>query len=365
MPEIEIFRAGTHTGIDGKPRTFTREDIAAIASGYDVAAYHAPIVVGHPETDAPAYGWVKGLAQREDILVAEIDQVEPQFAEMHTAGRFKYPSAAFFLPHDPTNPRKGQWSLRHVGFLGAQPPAVRGLKPAAFAAGAEFIAFALMDWQQSSIASLFRGLREHLISTVGLERADQVLPSGTIDSIAQIYPDAGASLGIGFAQPKPKEDPMPESTAAEAARLAEERAKLDREKAALQSERVAFAASQKALRDAEDEGFVEGLVKDGKLLPANKADTLALLKSLPGEGTMVAFAAGEKSPHAAMRELLGRGGKMVAFGRQAPGGGSDVVDPGNAADIQRRAGAWMKTQEAAGFSPTIAEAIQHVTEEAA
>ena len=96
--------------------------------------HEAPIVIGHPSDNAPAYGWVSGLSFDEGAgLEAEPAQVEAQFAEMVADGRFKKVSASFYTPESASNPAPGVYYLRHVGFLGAQPPAVKGLKPVAFA----------------------------------------------------------------------------------------------------------------------------------------------------------------------------------------------------------------------------------------
>ena len=54
--------------------------------------------------------------------------VEPQFAEMVNTRRFPKRSTAFYTPDHPQNPKPGVWYLRHVAFLGAQPPAVKGLR---------------------------------------------------------------------------------------------------------------------------------------------------------------------------------------------------------------------------------------------
>ncbi|MDL6388248.1 peptidase, partial [Escherichia coli] len=72
--------------------------------------------------------------------------LDPQFAEMVTDGRFKKVSASFYLPDSPSNPKPGVLYLRHVGFLGAQPPSVKGLKQVSFSEQEEgVVEFA--DWQ--------------------------------------------------------------------------------------------------------------------------------------------------------------------------------------------------------------------------
>ncbi|MES8739309.1 hypothetical protein U6S59_12380, partial [Cutibacterium acnes] len=55
-PSIEIFRAGRHVDMSGREIEFTREDLAELASSYDPAVHEAPVVVGQPKTNAPAYG---------------------------------------------------------------------------------------------------------------------------------------------------------------------------------------------------------------------------------------------------------------------------------------------------------------------
>ena len=133
--QIEVFRPGRHTSSSGDDLEFSPADVAALAAAYDPKLHEAPIVVGHPAHDLPAYGWVRKLAVQGGNLVAELDQVDPEFRELVQAGRYKKISASFYRPDAPANPKPGTWYLRHVGFLGAQAPAVKGLKPVQFAAG--------------------------------------------------------------------------------------------------------------------------------------------------------------------------------------------------------------------------------------
>ena len=98
--------------------------LAEIAATYNKALREAPLTVGHPKDNLPAYGWVaKVYVNAEGNLAIDPEQVDPAFAEMVRAGRFKKRSASFYPPNAPHNPTPGRWYLRHVGFLGAQPPA--------------------------------------------------------------------------------------------------------------------------------------------------------------------------------------------------------------------------------------------------
>jgi hypothetical protein len=130
---LHIFKSGHHVAMNGAALEFSEADLAASARAYDPALHEAPVVIGHPKHDAPAYAWVKSLVTSEDGLNAEPRQVDPAFAEMVNAGRFKKISASFYAPDAPNNPVPGVYYLRHVGFLGAQPPAVKGLKQVEFA----------------------------------------------------------------------------------------------------------------------------------------------------------------------------------------------------------------------------------------
>src|SRR5450759_2940974 len=161
MKRLQIFKPGRHTAMSGATLSFSESDLAATAHAYDPALHEAPIVVGHPQVDGPAYGWVKSLAVGDGVLHAEPNQVDPAFAEMVAAGRFMKISASFYLPDSENNPVPGVHYLRHVGFLGAQAPAVKGLKNASFAAAETgFIEFG--DTDESS--SLFQAIRNWFVA---------------------------------------------------------------------------------------------------------------------------------------------------------------------------------------------------------
>lgn len=135
MKKIPAFRAGTHTDMNGKTITFNREHLIATANAYNKAVHEAPIVIGHPETDDPAYGWIDRFEVIDDELIAIPAQVEPVFGEMVDNGRFKKVSMSFYEPNNPNNPKRGVWYPKHLGFLGATPPAIKGLKPIQFSEG--------------------------------------------------------------------------------------------------------------------------------------------------------------------------------------------------------------------------------------
>lgn len=173
---IPIFRGGWQT--DGNGRVWDGDDLIEKAiSAFDPKQHEPPVVVGHPRHDAPAFGWVEGLKKEGDLLLAKFRDVVPEFTEAVKKGLYKKRSAAFYP----------DGRLRHVGFLGATPPAVKGLADVAFAEG-EAASFEFAEpnpWVWETIARLLRSMREWLIAKEGQETADRVLSNWEIDTIAE------------------------------------------------------------------------------------------------------------------------------------------------------------------------------------
>lgn len=102
MKSIHIFKPGKHTSSQGQALSFTEDLLKASVDAYDTGLHEAPIVIGHPKDNGPAWGWVNALEYSEDGLVANTQQVDPQFEEMVQAGRFKKVSASFYAPDSVT-----------------------------------------------------------------------------------------------------------------------------------------------------------------------------------------------------------------------------------------------------------------------
>lgn len=192
MPQtIHIFRPGRHTAMQGTTIDFGESDLIATAKAYDPARHEAPLVISHPAADAPAWGWVGSLTADTHGLFAAPRQLDASFAEMVRAGRFKKISASFYAPDNPHNPVPGVWYLRHGGFLGAQPPAVKGLAPVNFAEGDTDEGCVSFDFAESPgllrwLADLFRGLREYVVEKDGTEMADRAIPSYAVSGLQEM-----------------------------------------------------------------------------------------------------------------------------------------------------------------------------------
>ena len=137
IKEVHIFKAGKQTSAQGITREFTVGDLKEIADSYQPDVHEAPIRIGHEDNDkVPSWGWVKGVKVKGNELFAEID-FSPLAEEYIKNGLYKKVSASFYSPDSKINPEPGKWSLRHVALLGAQPPAVKGLKGFAYEEGSD------------------------------------------------------------------------------------------------------------------------------------------------------------------------------------------------------------------------------------
>ncbi len=143
---IEVFSAGKQRDHQGREWDITSEFLEQVASSYDPAQHEAPAVIGHPDNDAPAYGWVAALRVNDDRLEAQFRDVDSQFEQLVKDGKFKKRSASFYVDQK-TAPNSNILSLRHVGFLGATPPAVKGLRNIQFSEG-ESVAFESINFSE-------------------------------------------------------------------------------------------------------------------------------------------------------------------------------------------------------------------------
>ena len=142
---IEIFRSGTHVDSAGKSESYDAEKLDHIAELYnrkvgESSSFEAPVVKGHPVSDAPAYGWVERLARRGDKLVAKIKDMSEEIIEQTGKGMFKKVSMSIYP----------DYMLRHVGLLGAVPPAVKGLRNISFSDELEYKEYSAEDQADES-----------------------------------------------------------------------------------------------------------------------------------------------------------------------------------------------------------------------
>ena len=114
---VEIFEGGNQTDSRGREKYYSTSDLDRIVNAYDPGRRKAPLVFGHPEHDDPAFGMIEHVKRVGKKILAKFKQVPSVVADLVENGH--YPSRSVSLRSD--------GSIRHVGLLGAVPPAVAGL----------------------------------------------------------------------------------------------------------------------------------------------------------------------------------------------------------------------------------------------
>ncbi|EPK4468292.1 TPA: hypothetical protein RQ363_004887 [Klebsiella oxytoca] len=129
---FEIMYPGSFTSSDGRKISFSARDLNEMAETYSPSRQVAPLTIGHPTDNKPDLGPVLSVFVYKERLHVTADFADSLFSEIQR-GSYKNRSASFYLPDSPGNPTPGKMYLRHVGFLGAAAPAVKGLSPLNFA----------------------------------------------------------------------------------------------------------------------------------------------------------------------------------------------------------------------------------------
>ncbi|XKM14243.1 hypothetical protein RCS94_03500 [Orbaceae bacterium ac157xtp] len=361
MTLIPVFKPGTHTAVDGRKISFTLENCIDLAESYDPSLSEAPAVIGHPKKNpdknkpsltAPAYAWAKSFQVKDNLVYAELDQVNPDFAEAFNAGSYKKRSLSIYLPDSPGNPKPGHYYARHIGFLGAAAPAIKGLPDASFAEsdGEQGAAEFAMPFDEDFLL-MFSNLREYLIEKDSIEKADQFLPKWRLEYLARLV-----------TQNQQKENEMPQSNSAN---FAEQQAAIDAKAADLDAREQALLAKEQEQKRADFASFADQLVTDGKLLPIHKNSVVEVFMSLGNEP--ISFAEGETtvntSPADLIKKVLSERPAFMDFAEKSGADkntkeSDDKQDPKVIADLAKK---YQQEQAGKGITVSISQAVEHVT----
>ncbi|MFZ5998059.1 MAG: hypothetical protein ACOYW7_11325, partial [Nitrospirota bacterium] len=283
----------------------------------------APIVIGHPKDNAPAYGWVEALKREGETLYMKMKDVVPQFADMLKEKLFKKRSISLYA----------DGTLRHVGWLGAMPPAVKGLADAAFSEG--------------------EGLQYEFAE----ENQSQEKGGNMLDKIKEMLNGMMAQIKEMMSQMQPADEGGSEMSETKIqARVAEamkakeaEFAEAEKKKAAEFSEREAAIKKKESELKAQDAerkkaailSFCEDLKKKGVLTPAMEKLGMGIsefMQQIASIETPIEFGEeGKKekqTPLEFMQAFLSRLPKAVEFGEVAAG--DKDAGSGNAAEKRER-----------------------------
>jgi hypothetical protein len=218
---------------------------------FDTAKHEPPIVIGHPADNTPAFGWVAGLKKQGDLLLAKFKQVQPEFEDMVRRGLFKKRSAAFY----------NDGSLRHVGFLGAMPPAVKGLADVAFSEG-EAVSF---EFSEDIRAAPAGADPSTAITTHSETRKEE--KSMKFEEFIQKLKSLIGEAGTQVADPSAGKTFSEVDIETARKQAADEAARQEREKLTAEFAERERTARQ-AARKAEIFSWCESMVKAGKMTPA-------------------------------------------------------------------------------------------------
>lgn len=356
MTLIPVFKPGTHTAVDGRTITFTLENCIDLAESYDPSVSEAPAVIGHPKLTAPAYAWAKSFEVKDGLVYAKLDQINPEFAEAYNAGSYKKRSLSIYLPDSPGNPKPGHYYARHIGFLGAAAPAIKGLPDVSFSEsdgeqGAAEFSMADEEFDENLI-SILSNLRDLLIEKIGIASADLFLPQWRIESLR----------AISDRKQKEKEKmPQPNLDAS----FAEQQAAIEAKNAELAKREQALLEKEQNNKRTEFTEFADKLIGDGKLLPVHKTTVVEVFMSLGNEP--ISFSEGDttvnSSPADLIKKVLSERPAFMNFSEKSAVNDEDKVDTQDPKAIAAAAAAYQKEQAEKGNVISISQAVAHVTEE--
>ena len=250
---VEIARTGTFTDSVGRPQTFTEQDLDAIARTYDPDRRDAPLCIGHPKDNAPAFGWVEKLKHEGAKLFATFAHVPGEVKKLVAKKHYRHVSMSL-MPD--------RVSLRHVALLGAAQPAIDGLRAVELNDGGDAIT---VDFAADG------------------GEGDDMTVEELQRQVGQLQAQLEALKTENTDLKKKADTHKQDKDKAEAA-------KTDAEQKA-QKASADFAAYRGKIETERREARVAALVKEGKVKPAERADVLDFAAKLAGQDGTVDFAA--------------------------------------------------------------------------
>ncbi|MCG5260389.1 hypothetical protein EM868_00280 [Cupriavidus gilardii] len=367
---IEVFRAGSHVASDGKRCEFTQADLDQMVANQALGA--APAVLGHPKDNDPAYAWTSDIKREGDRLFVKFTDINPDFAKGVQSGAYRNRSVSVY--------KDGEhgWRLRHVGWLGATPPAIDGLRPVQFSDGQEALEFAMPEpyrlrWAFESMAGVLRRLRESVIAEKGQAAADALVSNWEIDSLADVAADLDTPRENNPAFSKPGATTVTTFTQADLDRARQEGEAQGRQAAAAEFSQQVTDANARASqaegerRAARIQGQIDGWVREGKVTPAEKAGLAEFMAQLEtGAAQSFEFSAHDgqtasKTTAQWFADFMASRAPVVKLGAGQDGGEPVAVDPNDAQQLASAAHEYMKAQEAKGMTVSYADAVMHVS----
>jgi hypothetical protein len=297
---MEVFRAGSQTDSSGHTKEWTEKDLDTIVDKFNELGDDIPATIGHPESDtAPAFGWFKKVIRKGDTLLAELSDVVEEFGEMLKKKMFKNRSIAL----------RPDLSLRHIAFLGAAAPAVKGLEDFAFKAKDDFTLYEFEEAQEEkTILEKIKLLFKELSEKKNFKQPEDDMSKELEEKIANLEKESTETKNA-FAEFK-------KDAEAKEAKFAED---LKTEKKRADEAEAKIATSLKDAKKKEFSDWFDGQVEEGNEIPANKSMVLAQMEALDGQEALT-FGEGDGAKKVtqleAFKKRISSGAKQISFGEE-------------------------------------------------
>ena len=335
---FDVFRCGTHIDRFGREVTVTRGDIDAAIASYQKDS--APIVVGHPSLNAPAYGWIGAFRRVGDTVQAKASTVADEFADLVKRHLYKNRSLAF----------GPGLKFRHVGFLGAQAPAVKGLQDISFSTEEEFMD---VEFSESTTQAPEAAAAEAPAETLPAESAavSQELADAGSDPAGQDQEKAAETAGEETAEARP------DSLADELAALKAELKAAKEKNAKLQTD---LSALQRSSRRAEFAADADLLISRGAFTEAQRPQLVEFMECLDGQDNYQ-FSEGSMPVLQRFKELFADAPKhSVSFAEFAGADRAAAVTADDSVTLAKRARAYIDAEAKEGRTVSASAAVQHI-----
>lgn len=389
MKWIELLKPGTYTDRSNQRVSISAEDLQSVALSYAPGTRAAALLVGHPDRDTvPSFGEVEALKFEGNTLYFKPRNVVAEFAALVKQKKFPGVSAGLIR-------KSGKVAaLDHVAFLSATNPAVNGLEAvtslefcapeadvvsvdcSGMAVGMVELGEAREAWLVSrlhSVGRLLRNLKNRMIEDAGQETADRVMSEWDIEGLVSDPPEDAAQVVAHFNSPPNPQGGEPvefeklyNEEKAKVAELSKTVGDVTAERDAAQAKVVELESSVGALRRdkaaAEHAEFCEGLIKEGKMLPAQKDSVVATMGVLADAGEIELSGGAKKSRLDVFKEELTARPKIVEFSElqtEGPGAGAEQ----SVNDLAQKARDYVAEQKAKGNVVSFSQAVRVVNKE--
>lgn len=365
----KVFTTGWHTDSNGNKKLWTTEDLDKIVNSFNPTFHEPPVVIGHPSDNAPAFGWVAGIKRVGEDLYLKYKEVADEFKEWTRKGLFKKKSIAVYP----------DGSLRHIGYLGAMPPAIKGLPDFQFNDGDKgaAVTYEFSDWRMSTIGRVIMRLRDYLIEKEGAEKADAIIGSWDVQDLLTPPPEPETINNPCYNEPKEEHSMKPDEVKA----LIDDALKGQEPKFNEQLKGIAdsikglsgqFSELQKGQATDREAGqrreFKEFLMApemQRRVSEGSREATINHMMTLVGADPVMFEEAGERKTISAVddyKKHLQALPEVVAFGEHATRDkvGDVTVNGMTAEDLSQKAVEFQEAETKAGRTVSMTDAVAHV-----